>query len=180
MLVQEAQKEMRAVYLGGAAGQAVSGLAWLISSALGAWVSVPAGVISLFAIGFFIFPLTQLVLRLAGRPSAPGPDNPLQGLGRQVAFVLPLCLPVIAAAAIANINWYYPAFAIVTGAHYLPFIFMYRERLYAFLAALLIAGGAAAGWLLPDSFIPAGWFSAAVLLIFAFLIWRSVKSDPNA
>jgi hypothetical protein len=173
MLVHEAQSEMRAAFLGGSVGQAVSGTIWLISAVLGTLVGVQAGIISLFALGFFIFPLTQLALRLAGRPVRLSSGNPLEALGRQVAFVLPLCLPVIAAAALYNVNWYYPAFAVVTGAHYLPFVFLYGERLYAILAGLLIVGGAAIGYLLPGAFPPAGWYTAAVLLLFAFLLWRS-------
>lgn len=176
MLVHEAQKEMRTVFLAGAVGQAVSGAIWLISSVLGAWVGVQAGVISLFALGFFIFPLTQLALKLAGRPVKLSSGNPLESLARQVAFVLPLCLPVIAAAALYNINWYYPAFAVVTGAHYLPFVFLYGERLYAVLAGLLVFGGAALGYLLPGAFTPAGWYTAVVLLLFSVLLWRSSES----
>ena len=40
MLIQEAQREMRATFLGGFAGQGVSGLIWLLSAALSTWGTV--------------------------------------------------------------------------------------------------------------------------------------------
>jgi hypothetical protein len=79
--------------------------------------------------GVFIFPLTQLGLRLMGRPASVRPKNPLNGLAMQVAFTVPLAIPVIGAAALYNVNWFYPAFMIILGAHYLPFIFLYGMRI---------------------------------------------------
>jgi hypothetical protein len=90
----------------------------------------------------------------------------------QVAFIVPLNLPVIAAAAAYNINWFYPAFMIVVGTHYLPFVTLYGMWQYAILAAVLIGGGVAIGWALPHNFILGGWFTPAALLIFALTISR--------
>lgn len=171
MTVLEAQREMRDVYWGGSVGQAVSGLLWLISTALGTWVSVELGILSLFLGGFFIFPLTQLGLRLAGLPASLSSGNPLQSLTRQVAFIVPFCLPVIWGATLYNTNWYYPAFMIVVGAHYLPFVFLYGMRQYALLAALLIGGGVAFGYLCPQVFAAGGWFTGIVLVLFALGLW---------
>ncbi len=173
MLIQDAQREMRTVYQGGYVGQLVSGLLWLISAALGTWVSARLGIISLFFGGFFIFPLTQLALKLAGQPASLQSGNPLQGLAKQVAFIVPLCLPVVLAATQANVNWYYPAFMIVVGAHYLPFIFMYGMRQYAVLAAILLAGGFCFGYFLPNLFAIGGWVTGIVLVLFAAFIWKT-------
>ncbi len=174
MTVDEAQQEMRAVFLGGSAGQAVSGAVWLVSAALGSWAGARYGLISLFLGGFFIFPLTQLAIRLSGRPASLKSGNPLEGLARQVAFIVPLCLPVIAAAALYRINWFYPAFMVVVGAHYLPFVFLYGMRQYTALSAVLVGGGVAFALLLPQAFAPAGWFTGAVLVLFS--IWIRVTS----
>ncbi len=46
-------------------------------------------------------------------------------LGMQAAFTLPLSLPVVLAIAAVRPRWFYPAFMILLGAHYLPFVFMY-------------------------------------------------------
>jgi hypothetical protein len=170
MNVEEAQREMRTVFLGGSVGQAVSGAIWLVSALLGALVSVRYGLIALFLGGCFIFPLTQLVIKLSGRPASLKSGNPLEGLARQVAFIVPLCLPVIAAAALYKVNWFYPAFMVVVGAHYLPFAFLYGMRQYTVLGAVLIAGGVAFGMLLPQTFAPAGFFTGAILVLFALWV----------
>ncbi len=170
MTIEEAQREMRTVFLGGSVGQAVSGAIWLVSAGLGTWVSVRYGLIALFLGGCFIFPLTQLVIKLSGRPASLKSGNPLEGLARQVAFIVPLCLPVIAAAALYKVNWFYPAFMVVVGAHYLPFTFLYGMRRYTLLGAVLIAGGVAFGLLLPQTFAPAGWFTGAVLVLFGLWV----------
>ncbi len=172
MMIEDAQREMRAVYAGGAVGQLVSGVIWLISAALGTFISTNAGLISLFLGGMFIFPLTQLALRLVGRRVSTGKDNALNSLAREVAFIVPLCLPVIYAAARANVNWYYPAFLIVVGAHYLPFMFLYGIRQYMFLGGLMIVGGVGFAMLLPQAFTPAGWFGGILLVGFAGLLWK--------
>lgn len=172
MEVTEAQREIRSVYVNGAVGQAVSGVIWLLSASLGTFLSVQAGVISLFVGGVFIFPLTQLALRLSGRSATLSSENPLDGLAMQVAFIVPLLIPVIGAAALYNINWYYPAFMIVVGVHYLPFVFLYGMKAYAVLGAVLIGGGVAIGWTLPDRFAVGGWVAAIALLVFSLYVWR--------
>jgi hypothetical protein len=180
MLIQDAQHEMRTVYVGGAIGQLVSGAIWLVSAALGTFVSTNAGLISLFFGGMLIFPLTQLALKLAGRTASAGKDNALNGLAKEIAFIVPLCLPVIYAAARANVNWYYPAFLIVVGAHYLPFMFLYGIRQYAFLAGLMIVGGIGFAWMLPHTFTLAGWFGGIVLVGFAGWLWRIAAGEIRA
>lgn len=170
--ISDAQQEVRSVYRDGVVGQTVSGLIWLLSAALGTWVSVRIGAIALAVGGVFIFPLTQLALRSLGGPATLRSENPLSGLAMQVAFIIPVSIPVIGAAVLYNVNWFYPAFMVIVGAHYLPFVFLYGMRAYAVLAGVLIAGGVTVGYLLPDTFGIGGWFGGAVLLLFAILTWR--------
>jgi hypothetical protein len=42
--------------------------------------------------GFFIFPLTQMLLRLSGRHASVSKENTFSSLGMQVAFVLPFSM----------------------------------------------------------------------------------------
>jgi hypothetical protein len=74
MLVQDAQREVRTVFVGGFWGQLVSSALWLVSAALGTWKTPHAAIFSLVFSGFFIYPITQLLLRSAGpaRISAEG------------------------------------------------------------------------------------------------------------
>jgi len=177
MLFSAAQNEMRSVFKSGAVGQAVSGVIWLVSAIFSTWVNRQTGVLILFFGGMAIFPLTQLALKLTGHNVQLSKENPLENLGRQVAFIVPLCLPLVFGVYYANPNWYYPAFMIIIGAHYLPFITLYGTRIYAFLAAALIGGGVLLGWFLPSQFVLGGWITAALLLLFSALLWRSAAKS---
>lgn len=180
MLIRDAQREVRTVFLGGLAGQLVSGIIWLISAALATWLEPTVGIWVLVAGGFFIFPLTQLVLRLMGRRPSLSPGNKLNGLAMQVAFTLPLNLPLVAAATMYRFNWFYPAFMIALGTHYLPFVFLYGMRHFAALAAILIGGGVALALYIPDTFALGGWIAGAVLIVFAFAGAYAVRREAAA
>lgn len=166
MTFEDAQSEMRDVYLSGSVGQIVSGAVWLVSAALATWASRDAGMLALVFGGMFIFPMTQAALVATGRRASLGASNPMRPLAMQVAFFVPLCIPVAIAASRHRPGWFYPAFMIVVGAHYLPFVTLYGLRRYALLAAALLAGGMALGWARADGFSEGGWFTAAVLLLF--------------
>ena len=88
-------------------------------------------------------------------------------LATLTAFIVPLTLPLIGAASLYNINWFYPAFMLVVGAHYMPFIFLYGMWEFGVLAAALILGSVGIGMWSPHSFALGGWYTAIALLIFA-------------
>jgi len=169
MRVEDAQREVRLTFVGGAVGQLVSALVWAASAAFATWGTPRQAITVLVVGGFSIFPLTQLGLRLAGRRSALSRDNPLNGLGMQVAFTLPLGLPVVAAVAVHHLEWFYPAFMVVLGAHYLPFVFLYGMRMFAGLCAVLVGGGTFLALHGPDSFAFPAWVTTLVLLTFSAL-----------
>ena len=85
----------------------------------------------------------------------------------QIAFTVPLALPLVLWAAQARQELFFPAMAIVVGAHYLPFAFLYGMREYLALAALLLGLGYWFGWARVGAFATAGWWVAAILLLFA-------------
>ena len=173
MEIAAAQREMRAAFLGGFMGQLVAAVLWLGSASLATWGTQRQAILFLVVLGIFIFPLTQLGLRLIGRPGKVGPENGLYQLGAQVAVVLPLSLPVVGGAALYRLEWFYPAFMIVLGAHYLPFAFLYGMRMFLALAALLWIGGLALALWIPAPFATGAWFTGGLLLVFA-LLGRSV------
>lgn len=179
MTVTQAQRDMRVGLLGGFMGQLVSGLLWLVSAALATWGTTQAAIVFLIVTGFFIFPLTTLGLRLIGHPSRVAPDNPLNGLGMQSAFILPVSLLLVGAAALYRIEWFYPAFMIALGAHYLPFVTLYGMRVFYALAAILVGAGVVLALYLPLPFSAGAWFTAAVLIGFAFLGRRSVAAETR-
>jgi hypothetical protein len=171
MHVADAQREVRTTYLGGAPGGIVSGLLWLVSAACATWGTRPQAIWVLVLGGPLIFPLTQLLLKATGRRASLSHENPFGGLAMQIAFTIPLSLPVIAAATLARPGWFYPGFMVIVGAHYLPFIFLYGMRSFALLAAVLFGGGMVIGMRMSDQFAIGGWFTAAVLLLWGIVCW---------
>jgi hypothetical protein len=169
MMIRDAQREIRSVFLGGFAGQLVSGTIWLLSAALGTWGTRRQAILTVVVGGVLIFPLTQLVLRAMRRPASLPRTNPLNGLAMQVAFTVPLGLPLVAAATLRHPHWFYPALMVLVGAHYLPFVFLYGMPMFAVLCALLVGGGVVLGLYVPGPFSLGGWFTGAVLVAFAFL-----------
>jgi hypothetical protein len=180
MMVADAQREVRAVFRGGSVGQLVSGAIWLVSAALSAWVGTREGIIALVAGGVFIYPLTQLVLWLLGGPCALSPANPLRQLAMQVAFIVPLTLPVVGGAALHNVNWFYPGCMIIVGAHYMPFMFLYGMWQFGVLAAALMAGGVLLGTQMPHEFALGGWLAAAAMLLFGMFAGRLARRERLA
>ena len=169
MEIAQAQRDVRTTFEGGFVGGLVSGSLWAASAALATW-STPRNAILLLVVGgFFIFPLTQLALRLMGRPSALPKGHPMNALAMQVAFTLPLNLPLVGAATVYRLDWFYPAFMIAVGTHYLPFVFLYGIWQFYVLAAVLIGAGFVLGAYLPLPFPTGGWLTAAALFVFAFV-----------
>lgn len=174
MEIEAAQKELRRAFLGGFVGQLVSGILWLTSAALAVWATRPAAIGFLVVAGFFIFPLTQLGLKLLGRAGSVARPNTLGTLGAQVAFVLPLTLPLVGAASLYRIEWFYPAFMVALGAHYLPFVFLYGMRMFAVLAGALWIAGFLLATRFEAAFSAGGWLTGVLLLVFALLGRRLV------
>jgi hypothetical protein len=167
MNIIDAQRENRFRFSGGLYGQAVSGLLWLNSAGFASWGSPETAILVLVVSGFFIFPITELLVRTVGTRSKLSSGNSLPQLGMQVAFVLPLSMPLLLPVSRFNLNLFYPALMILLGAHYLPFVFLYGMRMFAVLAAFLLGGGVIIAMYLSSSFSIGAWYSGIVLLVFA-------------
>jgi hypothetical protein len=177
--IADAQFEVRSTYMGGFVGQLVSGSLWLVSCALTAWVSRRAGIAALVVGGMFIFPVTQLVLRWMGRPASLSPGKPFRELAVKVAFLVPLLLPLVGAAAAHRADWFYPAAAVAVGAHYLPFAFVYGMRLFFPLSGFLVATGVAIGYFAPTQGFFTAWLAAGAMIVFAFLGRRAASPSTR-
>jgi hypothetical protein len=177
--IEQAQLEMRSAFLGGFMGQLVSSKLWLGSAILATWVSPASAIVFLLVAGVLIFPLTRVGLRLIGRPGRVRDENGLYGLGAQVAFVLPLSLPVVGAAALYRTEWFFPAFMIALGAHYVPFVFLYGMRMFAALAGILWVAGLTLGLWIDLHWAAGAWFTGVVLMIFAWIGRRAVLLEER-
>ena len=167
MRITDAQREGRTIYEGGFCGQLVSGFIWLLSAALATWSTPRSAMVMLVGGGFFIFPLTTLLLHLRGKPAALSPANPFRYLAMQIAFVLPLSMPLVVPAVAYRATLFYPAMMILVGAHYLPFGTLYGMRCFFVLSGILVTSGITLALWFPATFSAGGWLTGAVLLLFA-------------
>ena len=176
MNISDAQREIRIRFDGGFYGQFVSGVLWLLSGGLAVTVGVKSAIIALVFGGFLIFPATESLVRLSGMKQLTE-ANSLRYLGMQVAFVLPFSMLLLVPVTQYRTNLFYPAMMILLGAHYIPFVFLYGMRLFAFLAAILIGGGVCIAMSGANTFSTGAWGTGMVLLLFAFLGRKHVRSD---
>src|SRR4051812_44515392 len=105
MTIREAQLEIRTRFVGGFYGQLVSGILWLTSAELAVWRGPRASIVMLVVGGFFIFPATELLIRATGERAAVSATNDLMSLGMQIAFVLPLSMPLLLPVGLYRLNW---------------------------------------------------------------------------
>ena len=167
MTISEAQLEIRRRFVGGFYGQFVSGTLWLTSAGLAEWRGPRASITMLVVGGFLIFPATELLIRLIGERAPVSSANALRSLGMQIAFLLPLSMPLLLPVGLYRLNWFYPAMMILLGAHYLPFVFLYGMRMFAVLAAFLVGGGTLVAMYFSASFSIGAWYTGTILLVFA-------------
>src|SRR5829696_4198015 len=180
MTISEAQLEIRTRFVGGFYGQLVSGTVWLTSAGLAVWHGPRASIIMLVVGGFFIFPATELLIRTIGERAPVSAANALRSLGMQIAFVLPLSMPLLLPVGLYRLNWFYPAMMILLGAHYLPFVFLYGMRLFAVLAAFLVGAGTLIAMYFSASFSIGAWYTWVVLLLFAQIGRMTVNREDRA
>ena len=174
------QREMRSAFLGGFAGQLVSGLIWMAAAGISALSTPQYGMAFLFFGCMSIFPLTQLTLRMMGRNAKVNEENGLWALGSQIAFTVPINFLLVGAIILYRPMWFFPAAMIIVGTHYLPFITLYGMKMFGILAALLIICGIGLALYGPPVFSFGGWLTGLILIIFAFVGRSIVLREENS
>jgi len=177
LTVLNAQCDVREICRGGFSGPLVSAVIWAASVAVFSWVSAGAGMAVLFFGGMLIFPLSTLVLKFMGGPTALPKGHPSVALAMQTAFTVPLGLFVAIVLGRYAPVLFFPASLIIVGAHYLVFISLYGMKLFAVLAGLLIALGVITLFWLPNLGVISGWIGSGVLLLFAALLFRPKAAE---
>jgi Family of unknown function (DUF7010) len=180
MDIQDAQREVRSVYIGGFWGQLVASVIWLVSAAFGTWVTPKASILTVVIGGFFIFPLTQMLLCLSGRRASVSRENPFNSLGMQVAFVLPFSMLLLVPVALYSLNWFFPGLMVLVGAHYLPFASLYGMRMFLFLSGILIAMGVVVAHWFSGTFSLGAWIAGLTLFAFAWIGRSMVIGEASA
>jgi hypothetical protein len=151
-----------------------------VSAALGTWKTPKASILTVLIGGFFIFPLTQMLLRLLGRRASVSKENQFQYLGMQVAFVLPFSMLLLVPVGLYNLNWFFPALMVLLGAHYLPFATLYGMRMFLFLAGILIAMGVVIAHYFCGTFSLGAWIAGLALFAFAWIGRSIVTGEASA
>ena len=128
--------------------------------------------------GGFIFPLTQMLLRLSSRRASVSLENPFTSLGMQVAFVLPFSMLLLVPVGLYRLNWFFPALMVLVGAHYLPFATLYGMRMFLALAGILVASGVVIAVYFAETFTLGSWVGGVALFAFAW-IGRSVATSDR-
>lgn len=169
MDVQDAQREVRSVYIGGFWGQLLYSIIWLASATMGTWVTPKASILTIVIGGAFIFPLIKMMLRLSGRPASVSKENPFNILGMQIALVAPFSMLLLIPVALYHLNWFFPALMILVGAHYLPFATLYGMRMFLFLAGILMAAGVMIAHYFSEMFSLGAWIAGLTLFVFAWI-----------
>ena len=147
----------------------------------GCLISPRTAIIELAFGGFFIFPITQLLLRISGRRSSLSRENPLGHLAMQIAFTVPIGMLLLVPITQLNLNLFYPALLVIVGAHYLPFIFLYGMRIFGALAVILVGGGVVIAMYFPR---PSAWPDGLAVSRFLFspgldAAWSRVNFGPT-
>jgi hypothetical protein len=178
--VQNQHEEFRRCHRGGAAYLLVESVLWFTASMFGAHGHYRISILILVFGGMLIHPLSMGVSRTLKLPALPQ-SNKLTNLNILIALTIPLGLPLVFMTIRGgDFNLFFPAFCVLIGAHWLPFIYIYRMKSFAVLAGLFVAVGIFFGFVKTVSFATPGFVAAGLLLLFAFLHFRITASEEPA
>lgn len=133
--VQE-RDEARTANRGGVSFLCAHGVASLVAGALTFALPVETAALIFMFQGMVAFPASLLLERALGYRMVGG-DNSLQPLFIQVASIQLLALPAVIVVYSLEPLYTPVAFAAVGGAHFLPYTWLQRTRIYAVLAAVV-------------------------------------------
>lgn len=141
----QAQAEMRWAYWHGAFGVLASAMAWGLATGTAAWGRPQQAVWTLLIAGMFIFPVSMLLAKLAGRPGLHPKTNPLGRLATlSTVGLMAGCLLALGVAT-QKLEWFFPTMLLVIGLRYLAFVRVYGLKLYAVCGVSLATAGLVLG-----------------------------------
>jgi hypothetical protein len=148
------------------------GVVWIVAGLVTYWLPREIAPWCYPFLGLPAMPVAIALERRLGYVPAPDPD-PLLPLTLQILFVQVVAFPAILLVWDAAPDYVPVAFAAVVGAHFLPFQWVYRTRLYGFLGVTVAVGPFVLAVLAGERAMHlAGFFVGAALLVGA-LIARS-------
>lgn len=169
--------EMRKTYLCAVPHTIYTALVWFTAGLLGDLISRPIS-IAFFLVGCtLIFPMGELIRKLFKAPNLVSSENKLPQLFTQLAFTIPLSYPLVYLAYQVDIHFFFPAFAVLIGAHYLPLVYGYGKKTFALLGALLVITGTLSIFFFKESFSLSAYITACLMFAFAGLHYYQLKNE---
>jgi len=159
-------------------GMPVAGmLYWVAAAVLVRTLPQPAALLAMFFATGAVFPVGTLLTRLAGGDLF-ARSATLTSLGLILAAVQLFYWPVIVVIYRVAPDWTPWTMAVLFGSHFLPYLWLYRSRAYAFLAVstslvLAVAALVAQGPLYREAPV----LAAACHAVAVVLLWREVRRD---
>jgi hypothetical protein len=130
MRIEEAQRDFRAAYFGGAPGVLVSALAWFTAGLVSIFESPQRAVIVLLIGGMLIHPVSTVLTKALGRSAKHASGNPLGRLALETTVWLILCLPLAFVVSRYRVEWFFPAMLLVIAGRYTVFATMFGSRTF--------------------------------------------------
>jgi hypothetical protein len=169
--------DMRLTYLGAVPHTLFTAMIWLMAGILGDFFSVSSAIIFFIVGGTFIFVGGELLRKLMKAPNLIQKENNLKQFFILLAFTVPLSYPLIYFVAKSDINLFFPAFTILIGAHYLPFVYGYRMKTFGVLSIILVSIGTLTGISIRTDFSTPAYLTGVTLLVFASIHYYQVKKE---
>jgi hypothetical protein len=171
--------QLRRTYLGAAPHTLYTACIWLAGGVVGEYVSKSSGILFFILAASLTFPGGEVIRKLMKAPNRMSDDNQLGKLFMLSAFGIPLCYPIIYLVCKGNINYFFPAFSVLIGAHYLIFIYGYGMNTFGLMAGLLVGQGTLTALYLPNQFGLSAYLTSAVLFVFGIYHYIKVKQEDH-
>jgi hypothetical protein len=176
LTMNDAQRDMRYGYCGGAPGMLASALAWLAAGYFALHGTAQQAVLALFVGGMLIHPVGIVFAKILRRPGAHTKGNLLGQLALEGTVWMIFGLALAYGIFLWRAELFFPAMLLVIGGRYLTFATLYGMRIYWACGATL----ALTGFLIAKSgaTMATGAFSgAAIEIAFAVVIYAMVRKD---
>jgi hypothetical protein len=170
-------KEYRLTYLAAAPHSFYTAMAWITSAAIADNISIRYAIIFFIVALTFTFPAGELVRKVFQQRNFITAGNKLDKLFMLSAFTIPCCYPIIYFACKTNINYFFPSFSILIGAHYLIFVYAYDRLVFLLLAIVMITVALVSVYLFPNVFSVCGYFVGVSILLTGIYNFWSVKKE---
>jgi hypothetical protein len=156
-------KEFRLTYMAAAPHSFYTGIAWITSAVLSETVSKGSAILFFILSLSMTFPVGEWFRKFFQPVNFISDSNRLGQLFMLSAFTIPACYPLVYFLCKANLNYFFPAFSILVGAHYLIFVYAYGRKIFLLLAIAMI--GQAVWWVYstPLSFSIAGYVAGVMI-----------------